>query len=63
MVMRNKIAYSPYYEGLMIWRPESGCASFDEREYPTEESARFMLNWYARELDAEVMPPGSLDRL
>jgi len=57
----NKIAYSPYYQGLMIWRPGEGCSSFYEKEFEREPDARLQLRIEAERLDAEIVPAGSLD--
>jgi hypothetical protein len=58
---KDLIAYSPYYKGLMVWRSGFGCSSFNEQEYESESEAKFDLEWWAREWDAQIVPAGSLD--
>ena len=61
MKPRNRVAYSPRYQGLMIWRPESGCSSFYERDFEREQDAKLQLRIEAERLDADIVAAGSLD--
>lgn len=58
-----RVAYSPYYRGLMFscTKNPHGCMSQDEGEYPTEESAQYALTWYRVRYAIEIAPAGSMD--